>query len=160
MSANDITSEQELNAIVDRLELVNVRAFELTGRRKDGGFEDLQLPGDDWVEPDKVPEIQFYVQQDDKHLSIRGVVEVENRIVSCRADVAVTYAKSQPIEVTEDHMAEFISRVALANVYPFMRQHVYDLSSRLGSPLTLGLMKIRPGMVTANSADDLGADES
>lgn len=56
-------------------------------------------------------------------------------------DMAVRYALNPPATVPQDVSVEFAERVGIMAAFPFMREHVYNLASRLGHPLpVLGLL--------------------
>lgn len=69
----------------------------------------------------------------------------------CRVTVraASFYDADGPIDYTDDDMREFGARVATMALYPYLRQAVSDLASRLGVSITLPLL--RPGMLALDS---------
>jgi hypothetical protein len=57
-------------------------------------------------------------------------------------DLGVVYTLDKPATVPQNIGIEFVEKVSAMAAYPFLREHVYSLASRMGHPRpVLGLMK-------------------
>lgn len=115
-------------------ELTEIRVYEVTGRRVQGedgdeareATEDLQLQargGDDWFET-------------------RGKMLVQTAEADLVADAAAIFTFSEPVQVSHAVATEFVERVGVMAVYPFLREHIHTTASRLGVPApVVGLLR-------------------
>lgn len=69
------------------------------------------------------------------------------------ADAAIIYDAGQPIAMTREAVGDFGNRAALMALYPYLRQAVSDLSSRL--PLRVSPLPLLPAGDVAFSVEDL-----
>ena len=84
------------------------------------------------------------------------VVRITGGAITEHVQVEVTidgrFAKSDPGELDGETIGTFVERVAIMSMYPFIRQAVHDMSSRLGAPATLHLL--RAGQILVTDDDD------
>jgi hypothetical protein len=127
----------DLHQLIDEVSLSGFITYELAGRRRDGGFGDTGEP----VEA-TVPTMQVLVQETPEQIAVRlrGHLNTE-RLVDLVADMSAIYNKTSPFTAEEDVLHEFVRHVAVMSLYPYVRQQIHDLGSRLGQPLTLELLK-------------------
>lgn len=134
--------EQLLREVVPHLELTGVHFLELGARRLDyqPDADDLPPVLAELDETD-VAEMGVAARQTDEQLLVRvqGGINTDN--VHVRITAAATFAKLQPVVLDGPTTSVFIEKVAIMAIYPFIRQAVHDMSSRLGSPATLHLLR-------------------
>ena len=73
-------------------------------------------------------------------------------------DLGAVYSLASPVEVPQPLAIEFAERVGIMSAYPFLREQVFGLATRLGQPVpVLGLL--RQGMFTLSveKPDDTAA---
>jgi hypothetical protein len=148
---------------IARIELENIIPIELRARRRDGGFDDLPAPDPDMsaeaIEASRqVPQMQVFFQEQPELVLVRVRAEGMTEKVEYVADVAVTYRKSEPFRLDESANSDIIDLLALPNLYPYVRQHVLDITSRVGDPLTFGIARFGRGSVERIVEDNGPAD--
>jgi hypothetical protein len=162
-SASEWPVYESADAIA-RLELENIIPVELRARRRDGGFDDLPGPDLDATEEEiaalrQVPQMQVFFQDHDELLFVRVRAEGMTDKVEYVADVAVTYRKREPFTMSDLANSDFIDLLAMPNLYPYVRQCVSDLTSRVGDPLTLGIARFGRGSVERILDEDEDEDD-
>lgn len=65
-------------------------------------------------------------------------------------DMSVLYSKSEPFMMSPELKGEFVQGIALMNLWPFLRQHVADVSHRLDAGTTVGLLRSGIGQLVPN----------
>lgn len=144
---------------IARLELENIIPIELRARRRDGGFDDLPGPDPEASEEEidagrLVPQMQVFFQEQEQLLLVRVRAEGMTEKVEYVADVAVTYRKTVPFALAQPANSDVIDLLALPNLYPYVRQHVFDITSRVGDPLTFGIARFGRGSVERIMEED------
>lgn len=146
-----MTSISGIADLVEVATLAAVVTYEVGGRRRDGGFEDVEpLPMDGAANE---PEFQVLVQQVGGRFAVRlrGTMTADD-VVDLVADVAAIY-DADVDEVAPAIMSEFVQDVAVMMLFPYVRQHFQDVSSRLGHPVTLQVLKMGDLRVDVISPD-------
>lgn len=123
--------------------------YELTARRRDGLIPmDAEAPGpfDAGQEPTQDLRDQWAMQvmvQDEADLfavRTRGTTSSDD-VYEVVVDMAAIYRKNEPFVLSNQHATdEFVRGIALMQLFPYLRQQVHDLTTRLGAPITLGLL--------------------
>jgi hypothetical protein len=71
------------------------------------------------------------------------------------ADIGVAYTFSEPLAVPQEIVAEFVEKVAVMAVFPFLRESVFTTATRLGvAPPVIGLLRAGDFHVEAPAATD------
>lgn len=158
----------DFRELIAELELVQIITYELRARRRDGGFEDLEVTpdlhnvADAGVDSKAIVaqsakfvssepwEVQVMTRQDELQLAVRAVAVANSPELEVVVDLAAVYQKREPFEVDEATFEQFVQEVALMGVFPFLREAVHSQSVRLGAPLTLGLL--RAGSIAKSAA--------
>lgn len=103
------------------------------------------------------PELQVMVKNEDDILSVRCVATVSSPDARYVADAVATFRAAHPLNVDPSVHREFVERAGLISLYPFVRQAIFDLSTRLGSgEVLLGLF--RPGRIRLDDHVDEPAE--
>lgn len=135
---------ESLTEAFEELEFVNIMTYELRGRRRNGGFEDL--PAADEREGDGTAElspVQVMIRDDDSTFAVRLQLEESVPRGVVRVDLAGIFSKATPGRALAPSVQhEFVQRVAVPAIYPHLRQAVFDLAGRLGFRLMLGLLRV------------------
>lgn len=116
-------------------ELTSVLTHEVRGRRAPDAAA-VEAYGE------SVPEVG--ARYGDTYLETRMRLQVEGEGVLILADMSAVYTHSEEVDLEMDALREFVERVGIMSVYPFVRESIFTTAARLGvSPPVLGL--IRPG---------------
>lgn len=146
--------------VIDLVELDKITVFELSGHRRDGMFD-----GIDPVDPDAPddpinisPSIRVMFREQDEWIAVRARMEHEAKHYLASVDLAVSYRKSEPFRLSDGIKAEFIQNLALINLFPYLRQHFADITSRIGYHRQLGLIRTHQSRLTP-AVDELDQTE-
>lgn len=143
----------DLTFAIEHLELTGLQVYELRVRRRDGGFTDVDAsaPGS----PLSNMENRLFAQEDEHRLAVRVLVEHELDETVVTVDLAVAYTKSAAFTMTTEAKALVIERLALPNAFPYIRQHISDLTQRAGAMVTVGLLRPGQGSVVPTPEQDV-----
>lgn len=109
-------------------ELTEVRTYELRGRRVAAGEVSESTP-------------DIAVKVGETTLETRMRLEVTTESAVLFSDMAVVYSFSEPLELAKEVVREFVERVGIMAVYPFVREAVFATAARLAvTPPVLGLL--------------------
>lgn len=136
------TREQLLREVLPYLELTGVHFLELSARRLDYHPDSDDLPPTpEGLQESDVAQLNVEARQTDEKFVVRVQGGLDTDSVHVRITAAATYSKLQPIALDGPTTSVFIEKVAIMAMYPFIRQAVHDMSSRVGSPATLHLLR-------------------
>lgn len=137
---------------MDLVELRDIVTYEVRARRFDGGF-DLEVDGaeefgafetDDDLDNEDRPilrGVQIMTRADDDSLDVRAVARVDNSSAVVNVDVAALYGKAFAFDIDAEVLQEFVARVSMMTIFPFIREAVQTESARIGVPMKLGLLR-------------------
>lgn len=111
-------------------------------------FNELRAKRRDVVEGEEIedPTIRVYVRDTHPTLFVRCVVEAKSPDGEYCVDAIARFSIADEVEISEEVAHEFVERVGVMAVYPFVREAMSNLSTRLGGGhMLLGLF--RPGRV-------------
>jgi len=143
-----VTSAKHLLTLV---ELTSITYFEYSGRRTSSSAE---------VSEEGPANAKSQVMQlvREELMSIRCRVEVDTAKGEYIVDLAVNYSLPESVEIAEEAIDEFINRVAMMTLWPYIRIGIQELTARLeGRSLVLGLHVPQVGdqLVNDNGPDEL-----
>lgn len=122
---------RDARELLSLAELTGVRVFEVHGKIVDDGPLSEQAVAS--------PDLAIRVRP--TSLETRMRLEVTTDVASLVADVSAEYTFSEPVQLSREVAEEFIERVAVLAVYPFVRESILTTAFRLGVPApVLGLM--------------------
>lgn len=136
---SEIRSIENLDEAVSLLDFQDVIYYELRGQRRDG-FDDLaDFEGD----PDRPPKWELNVLTSDasSSLAVRGQLKTEGEMAVVQVDVAVVFAKHEEFSLPESVRDAFLVNVGLMTLFPYLRESVHELSTKLGESLRLSLLR-------------------
>ena len=129
--------ERLVDSVVDLLrssELVGVRTYRVAGS---------------WAEAEATDRPEGTEQE--LHVSVRGdATWFETRVAMVvrtpeadfAADVGVRYDYAEPLSVPQEIMSEFVERVGVMAVFPFLRESIFTTATRLGAGTpVIGLLR-------------------
>lgn len=122
MNGSDVRAVASIEELVQLTELDDIVYFELWAAR-DAALGEL-------TEPDLHP-IKISERHDDERIEVRCMVEVEAPSVRYRVDAAAQFLLAEAVQIDEEIVQEFVERVGVMAVYPYLREGVHDLASRL-----------------------------
>lgn len=125
-----IETAQDLLAVV---ELDGIEVYELSGRGIDRGSEDYEENYDIKVAVNLTPEF----------LKTRFNMTFHAVVGEYRVDLAVRYRiEEEGLEIPRPATVDFAERVGVMAAFPFLRENIYNIASRLGDPIpVLGLVR-------------------
>jgi hypothetical protein len=134
-----------LKDVLARSELVDIHYIELNSRRK-------QTDSSDSVDVSAKSEapIDVSIQGSKSQLLVRCRIEVENEAVHCLADIVAEFSIAEGAEISEELGVEFAEKVGVMVVYPYLREAVHDLASKMRLPPPLMLLA-RQGQIKLNA---------
>lgn len=145
-----MTETRRVSTIVDLVALVDltgVRTFEFSGRL-------LDAPAD--AEIEERQDIQVHLRASPGDLQVRVRLTIQTDEAELVADCAAVFElkESDPneqIEIDDDVKREFVERVGIMAVYPFLRESIFATAVRLqvAAPV-LGLLKAGQFSMTPN----------
>lgn len=109
--------------LVQLVELTEFRSYRLLGERvpdAEGRTETQSL--------------SVLAGGDSTHIECRVRMELQTEHANLEADIGAVYTTPEPVEMPAAVVAEFIERVGLMAVFPFLREAVFTTASRLGVP--------------------------
>lgn len=133
MTKRVVTDVAEL---VNLVQLSDIFLVELRAAR----LEDTRLPT-----PEKEIPVanQIFQRTTESEIEIRLISTVENELARFSADVVVQYTKLEEFDATDDALQDFTRRVGLMAGYPYIREAISDLSTKLRTP-TITMSIVRP----------------
>lgn len=117
VEARNVNTTQELLGFV---ELTDVTTYAVHGQR----FDD-----DDEHEPRQ--QINVALKRTEQSISTRVRLEHGTRDALFLADIAATYALSEPVTISEAVARDFAERVGIMAVYPYLRETISATAVRL-----------------------------
>jgi hypothetical protein len=130
----------DLKEAVSLLEFVDIIVYQTRGQRRDGGFGDLLEDGTNDQGNGQL-RVDLLVNDGPEIMAIRAQCVTSSADVVVSYDAAVLYRKAEPVALDPATTEAFITNVGVMTLYPFIREGVHEVSSRLGFPIKLGLIK-------------------
>lgn len=115
---------EDAATIVELVELRDIVVVELRAARLEGTI--LPVPAEEEPASNRVLR-----RVDEKSIEIRLIATVVNDGARFSVDVLVQYDKTEEFEPSDDALQEFTRRVGLMAGYPYVREAIADLSTRL-----------------------------
>lgn len=134
--------------LVEDVEILAITFLEIAARRIEQGDEDTESDLDDaddegdQIQPSHL--LQTGHRKDDHGFRIRVRTEIPLKRGNVVSDIAVEYELSSLLasELSEELMLEFVNRVGVMALIPYLRQSVADVTQRVfGSPLTMPMIR-------------------
>jgi hypothetical protein len=98
-------------------------------------------------------DIQASFGREDDNLKFRFTLTFTFDLGQYKVDMASVYKLSEPVTIPEAINVEFAERVAFMAVFPFLREHVFGIATRLQHPTpVLGLVRQGGFKLTADEA--------
>jgi hypothetical protein len=140
------TSVASAADLLPLVELTAITTYEVGGRRGE------EKP-DDAGSSESSDDFQIKVRLSDSDLETRARVRVDSAQAELIADVSATYTFTEPLELSREVVGEFVERVGVMSVFPYLREAIHTTASRLGvdAPV-LGLL--RAGSFRLNISED------
>lgn len=117
---------RQVESVIDLVQLVELsefRCYRLMGERV--------TASDDREETQS---LSILAGGDETHVECRVRMELGTESANLEADIGAVYTLPEPVEMTAAVVAEFIERVGLMAVFPFLREAVFTTASRMGVP--------------------------
>lgn len=127
-----VTSIEEL---VQLLDLTDVRCYKLHAESSDTDTD----TGEDDVETVDF-EFRTAIRRHETGVDFRIAVRAKRPNGKVRVDVAALYAAPGPFIVSDDLIASYGENVAAMTVLPYIRQHLSDITQRVGSHFLLPIV--------------------
>lgn len=106
------------------VELTDITHYEVSGVRRQTKVED------DFEAGARDPQVM--VRSEDGKLETRVRLTFESVDARLVADIAAIYTLSEPLEIDEDVISEFLERVGIMAVYPYLRAALHGSAAQIG----------------------------
>jgi hypothetical protein len=114
--------------LVDLVDLTEVRPYEASARRVDHG------------EPTQ--ELQVLLAENEDAIEVRARMSVRTEEAELLADYSVVYTVGEELDISKALKAEFVERVGIMAVYPFLREAIFAGAARIQVPApVVGLLR-------------------
>lgn len=135
--------------LVAHSELTEIRIYEIGGRRIVGSTDTAEATED----------FQVRATGDERHFETRARLTLVTAEAELLADVGGVYSFDEDLKLTQPVAAEFIQRVGIMAIYPFIREQIFASATRLGVPApVLGMLRAGQFSVETNATE--GAAQS
>lgn len=135
--------------LLSYVELTDITHYEVLGKRRATEPEDGFEPGA------RDPEVM--VRKEDGTLETRVRLTFEAVDARLVADVSAIYTLSEPLEISEEAISEFLERVGVMAVFPYLRAALHGSAAQLGVDVpVLGLLRPSSLRVTPDEANTRG----
>lgn len=136
---------EDLPALVTLTELVDIHPYRISGTRHLDALSAADTEQQDMA---------LRVSRDAYGLEARLSLTLVTSEAELIADIGARYHYSEPLEVDDSVIAEFVQRVAVMNAFPYLRESVYTTATRLGvAAPVLGLLRAGQLRVTPPGVD-------
>jgi hypothetical protein len=120
--------------LLSYVDLTDIAHYEVSGVRRQSEPEEDFEPG--------VRDPQVMVRHEGGKLETRVRLAVDTDEARLVADIAAIYTLSEPLEVPDDVIAEFLERVGVMAVYPYLRAAIHGSAAQIGADApVLGLLR-------------------
>ncbi|WP_024286605.1 hypothetical protein [Cellulomonas sp. KRMCY2] len=130
----DVRQIKDVVELLQASELSEIRYYQIAGvrvERPDG--EPVRETGQD---------LKVQVGGDANGLETRVLMTVSTEEANLAAEVGALYSFEEPLEIPQPVIAEFIEKVGVMAVFPFLRESVFTTATRLGVPApVIGLLR-------------------
>lgn len=131
-----MTTQPALESAADLLpfvELTGIKTYEMRGRLIDPELDTSDASGES---------MQVMARAEDNMIEARLRFEKQTDDAVLLADVSALYKLSEPVDIPEAVLHDFLERVGVMAVFPFIRESVITTASRLGVEIpVLGLLR-------------------
>jgi len=138
--SGDVAEELEAQTVqdlLDGLELTEVRTYLLHAER--GAYQALDEA-----------QISVAVNHEGRLLETRCRMTTANADSEFAVDRSAVFTLSRPLKISQSVMAEFVEKVGVMTVYPYLREGLFSLATHLGVAqpviglLRAGTLKLAP----------------
>lgn len=144
----ETTAVSSASEMLPLIELTAITSYEIAGRRASSPEAD----------PIGADDLNVMIRGDERSLETRARMHVVSTDAEFVADVSATYTYSHALEVPQEVVTEFVERVGIMTVFPYLREAIHTTASRLGvDQPVLGL--IRAGGFRLNLAGEESGEE-
>ena len=128
--------------LLDLAELTDIVFYEVGARRATDSA-------------DSEPTIQIALRREETSIEVRCRAHVVGSGGAYTTDASAVFSLSEQIAVSDDALTEFVERVGVMTVYPYLRESITQSAAKLGLERPI-LKLLRPGdvHVTANVRDE------
>ena len=97
--------------------------------------------------------IDISLRRDERKIEVRCAAEVVGEDADFRTDASAVFSLDGPVEITDAALAEFVERVGVMTVYPYLRESIHQLAAKL--EVRRPVMKLlRPGDIKVSVRGD------
>jgi len=131
--------------MVNLVELTGIKVYDIAGHL----VEPPALEASTTDDPDRQPEprtpgesFAVFARGGDTWFETRTKLVVQTVEADLSADAGAIFTYSEPLTVSREVAGEFVEKVGVMAVYPFVREQVFTTASRLGvAPPVMGLLR-------------------
>lgn len=131
------TAVKSFDDLLKLIEMIDVLPYEVSAKRKDTPGE---KPTTGRFESEAELGVQFLRQAD--RLIVRLRMPIDTHEANILADVGVIYSLESHVAVDTDIMTEFVAKVGVLAAFPFVREAIFGMATRLRiTPPLLGIIQ-------------------
>lgn len=132
--ASELRKVDEARELLELADLVDVFFYSIRSERNEGTAAD-------WDGVAGELDLKINLLREGTRLEVRCVASVFNEEARYRVDAASRFELAEEVEVSDQAMAEFVGKVGLMAVYPYLREAVHQAAAKLrATPPMLGLL--------------------
>lgn len=129
MSASKVRSISDVSELLALAKFSEVTYYELSGQRTEA--PEQATPEAPPGEEEGGAPLQVLLRHDAERIQVRVRCEAEGQGAQYVADVAAEFALAEPVDAPAAVLREFVERVGVMAVYPFVREALHTTASRL-----------------------------
>ena len=133
---------KSVEELVPFLNLVALRQYEISGKRTEATPMEKSESADLESLTEPQMDVQIMENHNEQHIETRFRATVDNGVGVFLTDIGLLYNFSEPIDLEQVAINNFIERIAIMAAWPFIREGVATTAARMELPVpVLGLMK-------------------
>ncbi|GAA1993358.1 SecB-like chaperone SecBL [Isoptericola halotolerans] len=134
---------EDVRELLELADLTQIVTYALSAKRVQNQIETMD---------DAEQELQAQTRYDGKHLEARFALRFHAPNVDYFADIGGIFETPETVELADNVVPEFLSKIGVMAVFPYLREAVSGLGARLGAQVpVIGLLRL--GDITFSAPD-------
>lgn len=145
VNAPETPTITDAKRLLDLTELDSIRFNEVSATRREES-RDTEV------------DIEIRLRRDEREIEVRCAARVIGEDADYRADASAFFSLDGPVDITDAALAEFVERVGVMTVYPYLRESIHQSAAKLGMPQPT-MKLLRPGDIKVSVEHDAAASD-
>lgn len=134
---------EDVRELLELADLTRIVTYALSAHRVQNQIESME---------DATQELQAQTRFDGRHLEARFVLRFQAPNVDYVADIGGIFETRETVELGHEVIVDFLSKIGVMAVFPYLREAVSGLGARLGAQVpVIGLLRL--GDITFSTPD-------